>query len=112
MPTILTCAHCGGDLGQHDGFCAQCGVVVCRCAECAAPLLAGEASCPECRAPNRFPFPLVPSGDATLWTDMVDRLRRATEGEFEIGRELGRGGMAAVFLAREISLDRQVAIKV
>ncbi len=43
---------------------------------------------------------------------MVERLRRATAGEFEIGRELGRGGMAAVFLAHEIPLDRQVAIKV
>jgi serine/threonine protein kinase len=44
--------------------------------------------------------------------DIVERLRRATLGEFEIGRELGRGGMAVVFLAHEISLDRRVAIKV
>jgi uncharacterized protein YjdB len=44
--------------------------------------------------------------------DIVERLRRATLGEFEIGRELGRGGMAAVLLAHEISLDRKVAIKV
>ncbi|HET9039119.1 MAG TPA: Ig-like domain-containing protein [Gemmatimonadales bacterium] len=44
--------------------------------------------------------------------DIVERLKRATLGEFEIGRELGRGGMAAVFLAHEISLDRKVAIKV
>jgi uncharacterized protein YjdB len=33
-------------------------------------------------------------------------------GEFEIGHELGRGGMAAVFLAHELSLHRDVAIKV
>jgi serine/threonine protein kinase len=46
------------------------------------------------------------------WAEVVVRLRRATLGEFEIGRELGRGGMAAVFLAHEISLDRKVAIKV
>jgi serine/threonine protein kinase len=43
---------------------------------------------------------------------MVERLRLATLGEFELGRELGRGGMAAVFLAHEISLARKVAIKV
>jgi serine/threonine-protein kinase len=43
---------------------------------------------------------------------VIQRLRRATQGEFEIGPELGRGGMAAVFLAHEISLDRKVAIKV
>jgi uncharacterized protein YjdB len=44
--------------------------------------------------------------------DIIERLRRATLGEYEIGRELGRGGMAVVFLAHEISLDRKVAIKV
>jgi serine/threonine-protein kinase len=43
---------------------------------------------------------------------VAQRLRRATQGEFEIGPELGRGAMAAVFLAHEISLDRKVAIKV
>jgi uncharacterized protein YjdB len=53
------------------------------------------------------------NGEATSpMADIVERLRRATLGEFEIGRELGRGGMAAVFLAHEIALDREVAIKV
>jgi serine/threonine-protein kinase len=36
----------------------------------------------------------------------------ATLGEFEIMTELGRGGMAAVFLARDLALNRRVAIKV
>jgi len=36
----------------------------------------------------------------------------ATLGEFEILGELGRGGMATVFLAHDLSLDRKVAIKV
>src|SRR5262249_34553383 len=38
--------------------------------------------------------------------------RKATIGEFFIKRELGRGGMAAVYLAHDISLNRKVAIKV
>lgn len=42
----------------------------------------------------------------------IDILRRATIGEYEILTELGRGGMATVYLAHEISLDRKVAIKV
>jgi len=39
-------------------------------------------------------------------------LEHAVEGRYTIVRELGRGGMGAVFLARDLSLDRDVAIKV
>jgi len=39
-------------------------------------------------------------------------LQEATRGEFEIVSELGRGGMATVFLARDTTLGRRVAIKV
>ena len=43
---------------------------------------------------------------------VIDRLRRATLGRYDIVATLGEGGMATVFLARDLSLDRQVAIKV
>jgi serine/threonine-protein kinase len=43
---------------------------------------------------------------------MRQALRDATLGEYEILSELGRGGMATVFLAHDIALDRKVAIKV
>lgn len=43
---------------------------------------------------------------------LLERLRAATADEYQIERELGRGGMAAVFLARDIALQRRVAIKV
>ncbi len=36
----------------------------------------------------------------------------ATWGDFELGNLLGRGGMGAVYRARQISLDRSVAVKV
>ncbi len=39
-------------------------------------------------------------------------LRAETQGEYEVLAELGRGGMATVFLARELALNRKVAIKV
>ncbi|HEX9488145.1 MAG TPA: serine/threonine-protein kinase [Gemmatimonadales bacterium] len=42
----------------------------------------------------------------------IDALRQATLGEYEILAELGRGGMATVFLAHDLALDRKVAIKV
>jgi serine/threonine protein kinase len=44
--------------------------------------------------------------------DVLHRLRRAVRGEFDILKEIGRGGMGVVFLARDIALDRLVAIKV
>ena len=43
---------------------------------------------------------------------LLSRVRSATAGEYTLERELGRGGMAAVYLARDTALDRLVAIKV
>jgi uncharacterized protein YjdB len=43
---------------------------------------------------------------------LLEMLKSATLGEYEILRELGRGGMATVYLAHDIALDRKVAIKV
>src|SRR6266704_430919 len=42
---------------------------------------------------------------------LLDALRKATLGEYEIQAELGHGGMATVYLAHELALDRKVAIK-
>src|SRR5688500_15425252 len=44
-------------------------------------------------------------------TEFLD-LQAAVAGEYSLQRELGRGGMGIVYLARDVQLDRDVAIKV
>src|SRR5690606_12055156 len=40
------------------------------------------------------------------------QLQAALAGEYSLQREIGRGGMGVVYLARDVQLDRDVAIKV
>jgi len=42
----------------------------------------------------------------------IERLNTALSGQYEIEDELGEGGMALVYLARDVRHDRQVAVKV
>ncbi|HEX2248933.1 MAG TPA: protein kinase [Gemmatimonadales bacterium] len=68
--------------------------------------------CPRCHTPlpvdSLFCSTCPPDSDRQLRF----RLAHALEGRYEIIRLLGRGGMAAVFLARDLVLEREVAIKV
>src|ERR687889_1194711 len=43
---------------------------------------------------------------------VTDRLKTALADRYQLQREIGRGGMATVYLARDIKHDRDVAIKV
>ncbi len=45
-------------------------------------------------------------------SEMLDRLQSCLADRYAIARELGRGGMATVFLAKDVKHDRDVAIKV
>src|SRR3990172_375657 len=43
---------------------------------------------------------------------ILDHLRAALAGRYAVEREVGRGGMATVFLAQDLKHDRRVALKV
>ena len=95
-PGGSSCVHCGAVLDPASRFCPRCGT--------GADVTAGGAG-PTVAAPPRRP-------GAAERNAQLDALRQATLGEYEILAELGRGGMATVYLAHDLPLDRKVAIKV
>src|SRR5436190_1990055 len=94
--TETFCARCGTSLAPGAYFCLRCGTSV-----PVAPSGASATGAP----PVRRPLPAQHNAQ-------LDALRKATLGEYEVLAELGRGGMATVYLAHDLALDRKVAIKV
>lgn len=82
----MFCSRCGTEVDDQAKFCASCG----------------------------FDFSLLtPAGPAEdADHGEITAVREALQGEWDIQEELGRGGMAIVFRARDRHLERDVAIKV
>ena len=103
------CPACGKRVAARDVVCKACGadigVATALMHPPDAPTIQYQATPKRASRGRKAPRPSVQER-------MIADLRHATQGEYDIRGELGRGGMATVFLARDISLDRQVAIKV
>ncbi len=54
----------------------------------------------------------APSRAAPVAVESQENLEGANLGGYEINKKLGQGGMGTVYLARQVSLDRDVAVKV
>ena len=64
------------------------------------------------RYAHTFPFSHRYAERRRQMTELRNRLENALSGRYTIGREIGRGGMAIVYLARDLRHDRDVALKV
>ena len=82
---------------------------VLECFRCHTPIPENSRFCSSCGAD-------VSGGDGPTSTSSVDivreRLQRIIQGKYRIERLLGKGGMGQVFLAHDLTLEREVAIKV
>lgn len=96
MTSAVACPRCSEPVGPGSQFCPRCGL---------------DVSGPQGAATTAQLEPASQSSERRQ-AELLEVLREATLGEYDVIGELGRGGMATVYLAHDIALDRRVAIKV
>ncbi len=84
----MYCSRCGTQFPDQSKFCPSCGLEV-----------GGAAT---------TPVKALAVGEMTE----MDMVKDALASEYDISAELGRGGMAIVYRAKDKQLEREVAVKV
>ena len=84
--TLMNCTNCNNPVPEDSKFCLDCG----------ADLSDPGTGARTVERPE----------------ELITRLTQTLEGRYKVGRMVGRGGMGAVFLAEDLTLERPVAIKV
>ena len=82
-----------------------------ECLKCHTPLPDGSKFCYACGADVTGGGTMRASGSSGT-EGLMSKLQRLVEGKYKVERMLGKGGMGAVFLAHDLTLEREVAIKV
>ncbi len=84
----MICFHCGAQIPERARFCPSCGTLAVDPHEATVTI---ETADPEA---------------------LLHRVRMVLAGEFDVERELARGGMGVIFKATEVGLRRSAAVKV
>src|SRR5688500_3277635 len=105
------CPRCSSEIQSQGNLCPVClfgeGLKndTVACSKCHSELDEEARFCPRCGT-------VAPASIATGADPIRTALSAKLDSQYRIVRLLGQGGMGSVYLARDLTLEREVAIKV